>query len=585
LPRGSGIARSIRTKLVVFFVLLILFALELIGAYFVRTLTVSLIRTNTEAVQNQAQLTATIVAPELDAQDRKPGDAPSVLGSLPRLFNGAVYVLDPQGVVKDTTAGSALIGQKRVDSVATQALVERKTTTAIRFDPLTQQHLLAVAVPVFRQRQFMGIVENVVPIQSTYDTIRQVTTIYYTSSVLVLVLTALLGIALSRTLTGHVVAVTRQARKLASGDYSQRLDVKSDDEIGDLAAAINDLTDKLEDAIAANARERDRLQAILKYMGDGVVAFDAHLQPLFENDAAQRLLSGVAKQDVAELLGIPGPLPEGAGERTYIREFDDALIHVHVTAIRRHGAIDGYVALIRDVTREEKLQRARRDFVANVSHELRTPLTTIKSYVEALLMSEQDPETREQFLHVVEHEADRMVRLTEDLLQLSGLESGERSYQEVQVDIVQWLDRAERRFALSAQSQGVQLQVEARARGCLWGDADLLDRLLDNLVSNALQYTPSGGRVTVCAERDGGCLRVTVADTGIGIPAEDLPHVFERFYRVDKARSRRRGGTGLGLALAREIAERHGGRIRIDSRVGEGTTVVVSLPLEEGGCL
>ncbi|MCL6516028.1 ATP-binding protein [Alicyclobacillus sp.] len=583
MPRADGLLRSIRTKLVVVYVLLILFALELIGAYFVRTLTASLIRTNTEAALNQAQLTATIIGPELDPGARRNTEPPSLLGSLPRLFDGSVYVLDPQGVVQDTTATSALIGQKRVDSVATQALVERKPATGIRIDPLTQQHFLAVAVPVYRQRQFAGIVENVVPIQSTYDTIRQVTTIYYTSSVLVLLLTALLGIVLSRTLTGHVAALTRQARKLASGDYSQRVAVKSDDEIGDLAAAINDLTDKLEDAIAANARERDRLQAILRYMGDGVVAFDANLQPLFQNDAARRMLSGVPSGQVSRALGIPSP-PPAEGERMYIRELDEALIHVHLTAIRRHGEAEGYVALLRDVTKEEKLQQARRDFVANVSHELRTPLTTVKSYVEALLLGDQDAATREQFLRVVDHEADRMVRLTEDLLQLTGLESGEAPLRPVRVDIREWMDRAHRRFALQAQAQGVHLSTESSGRGFVVGDADLLDRLLDNLVSNALHYTPRGGAVRLCAECTGDRVCLTVADTGIGIPKEDLPHVFERFYRVDKARSRRRGGTGLGLALAREIVERHEGTIRIDSELGKGTTVTVHLPLDEEGC-
>lgn len=578
--------RSIRTKMVVVYLLLILFSLQLIGAYFVRTLTASLIRSNTETVQNQAQLIATIALPEVQRSDKRSPDVPSLLGSFPQLFNGAIYVLAKDGVVKDTTAGPALLGQKRTDSVATQTLIGHQQSISIHYDPVTNQHLLAVAVPMLDHHEFVGVVECVVPIQSTYATVRQVTTIFYTCSALVLLLTGTLGIILSRTITRPVLDVTAQARSMAAGDFSKRVDVHSDDEFGDLSIAINNLTDKLEEALAANARERERLRAVIKYMGDGVIAFDANLKPLFSNDAASQLLPGASLEypHMAELIGLAvDDLQEDQGERAFIRQVGDTLLHVHVTAIQKDEEVEGYVAIIRDVTEQEKLQGARRDFVANVSHELRTPLTSIKSYIEALQYTDEDADTRTKFLGVIEQETDRMVRLTQDLLQLSGLEMHRDAYTETSIDVRAWLQGAVERFTLPARSQSVELHLHSIDRAFVRGDRDMLDRLLDNIIGNALKYTASGGRVDVSTILHGDYLLIKVRDTGIGIPKEDIPHVFERFYRVDKARSRRKGGTGLGLALARELTERHGGQIFIESVVDKGTTVTVSLPLSEEG--
>ncbi|MCL6636539.1 MAG: cell wall metabolism sensor histidine kinase WalK, partial [Alicyclobacillus sp.] len=370
----------------------------------------------------------------------------------------------------------------------------------------------------------------------------------------------------------------------ASGDFTQRVPVQSDDEIGDLACAVNDLTHKLEQALATGARERERLRAVLRSMGDGVIAFDGQLRPQFRNAAAKQLLAkaDVQTDDPAAVLGLSISDLQAAGERAFVQPLGDALVHVHVTAIRKRGEVEGYVATLRDVTEQERLQAFRRDFVANVSHELRTPLTSVKTYVEALQEGGYDEPTREKFLRVIAQETDRMVRLTRELLQLSGLESGNIRFAETLVKVDEWLLRAWERFRLTAQAQGVTFQLKCQTNARLRGDPDWLDRLIDNLVSNALKFTASGGRVEIRAEPAGvDSVRVVVADTGMGIPEEDVPHVFERFYRVDKARSRRRGGTGLGLALAREITERHGGTISLTSRLNEGTTVTVVLPLAE----
>jgi len=576
--------RSIRVKLVVVNLLLIMFALELIGAYFVRNFTATLISSDTNTAEKQAQLIATIAVQKMVSSAQGSDGTQqhiAILPSLGQVFSGAIYVLDKEGVVVDSSAGPALIGQKRTDSVSTQALISHARSVAIRYDSFSQQHLLAVAVPITDGTRFYGVVEYVVPIQTAYETVRQVSTIFYTVCAIALALTALLGIILSRTITRPVLDVTRQARQMAKGNFKNRLTIHSDDEFGELTTAINDLADKLDDALEANARERERLQAVIKYMGDGVIAFAADFRLLFQNDAAHRLLAEEAGP-LDKWLNLASLRKEGH-ERSFLKQTGESVLSVHVTAIRRDDDIEAYVAVLHDVTEQEKLQNARRDFVANVSHELRTPLTSIKSYIEALLDDIPDEQTKDEFLHVVNQETDRMVRITEDLLHLSGLEMANLPFRPISVDVKSWLAECVQRFQLEALERKVEMSLHCPRTNLLWGDRDMLDRLLDNLLGNAIKYTQSGGTVEVVATFVQEELRLRVEDTGIGIPETDLPHVFERFYRVDKARSRKMGGTGLGLAIVREIVERHGGTLSISSKVGSGTTVYVTLPLSEEG--
>ncbi|SHK50844.1 ATP-binding protein [Alicyclobacillus tolerans] len=579
--------RSIRFKLVTVSLLLVLFSLELIGAYFVRTLTTSLVQSETQTVENQAHLMSILVAPQLEISNSSHNKHPldtltSMLSSLPQFMGGSVYILNRDGFVVDTSAGTALIGQQRTDSVSTEALLQHKTVAAIRFDPLSNQHLLTVAVPILYNNRFLGVVEYVVPIQSVYNTVHEVTKIFYTGSAIGLMLAALLGILLARTITRPILDATRQARVLASGDFSRRVHVGGDDEFGDLATAINDLTTKLEDALQTNQREQERLRAIITSMGDGVVAFNPEWQPLFLNEAARRMLQLRTNDSNAAIrLGLT-EMKEDIREKIWVREIGQSILHVHVTALQQHQERQGYVAVIRDVTEQEKLIQAQRDFVANVSHELRTPLTSVKSYIEALRdLTPDEEDVRQDFLQVVSDETDRMVRLTRDLLLLSGLsKDSQRPRAVTYITMERLFAFAEQRFRIQANARELTFIVDPAPPATLLGDEDMLHRVLDNLLSNAFKYTPAGGIVCLSAHIENADeVEIIVSDTGIGIPPEDLPHVFERFYRVDKGRSRRSGGTGLGLALAREIVERHGGTIDMESEVNRGTKVHLRLPM------
>lgn len=583
---------SLRLKLVLVYTLLILFAVELIGAYFVRALTTSMIHNQSTTAKSQAQLMATLVSPQLGSGDTRVNNANSittVLQSIPHFLSGTVYLLNADGDVTYTSGGGALIGQKRTDSVATQALLHKTDKVAILFDPLTQEHLLAVAIPIVSNSKFYGVLEYVLLIQSTYDTIRQVTTIFYTGSGVVLVLTVFLGIILSRALTRPILDVTRQARVMAAGDFSMRVTASSNDEFGDLVQAINHLASELDDALARNRLEQERLRAVITSMGEGVIVLDSDSHILFVNHAAQRMMHGVTSEAAfVESLGLLSLTDEAqeasAGDVTRLVAHENSVFDVSLTKIRRHDSTDGFVAVLRDVTEQERLNQARRDFVSNVSHELRTPLTSIKSYLEAIRdLNEDETRTRDSFMEVIDQETDRMVRLTRDLLQLSGLDRKGQSLLTHSISIKELMNQVLQRFGLQASRQQLALTVDSTdANEHLLGNRDMVGRIMDNLVSNAIKYTPEGGHVHVSAKVWPETIELIVKDDGIGIPEKDLPHVFERFYRVDKGRSRRLGGTGLGLALAREMTLRMGGRIAIQSESNSGTGVHVHFVRAEG---
>jgi two-component system sensor histidine kinase VicK len=260
---------------------------------------------------------------------------------------------------------------------------------------------------------------------------------------------------------------------------------------------------------------------------------------------------------------------------------------VTLTPIRRRDkGVVGSIAVLQDVTESEKLEESRREFVANVSHELRTPLTTIKSYAEALGDGAlEEPPLAERFVGVIRSETERMIRLVTDLLHLSRFDSRQASVRRQLTDMAEMMEEVVDRFSLQLRQKAitVKVQVEPDLQQA-WLDRDGIDQVLDNLVSNAIKYTLDGGSISLLARlSEAGQLAVSVKDTGIGIPKKDLGRIFDRFYRVDKARSRSMGGTGLGLSIAREIVRAHGGAISLESEPGVGTTVTVTLPSAQEG--
>ncbi len=411
----------------------------------------------------------------------------------------------------------------------------------------------------------------------------------FTSAVIAVFLSLILAYLLSKTITSPIISVMNKAEKIAEGEFGQQLAVKSEDEIGNLTKTFNYMANELKNTLSEISSEKNKVVTILNYMADGVLAYDLKGNVIHVNPAARKYLGDdIAEKTFQDFAGNTGLDIQIENiiylEEASVKEFDTVINNLFIKVYfavftDTNKRPEGFIVVLHDVTEEQKLDNMRREFVANVSHELRTPITSIKSYSETLLDGAvEDRETTEHFLNVINTEADRMTRLVKDLLQLSRLDNQQVSWNMGEVPIKELVRDIVDRMILQAEHKHQKLESYVIGEiPNIKGDKDRLEQVFVNLISNALKYTPENGEITIYIGRIYNDIYVKVADTGIGIPADSLPRVFERFYRVDKARSRDMGGTGLGLSIAREIIQAHGGTISISSEEKKGTEVTVRL--------
>ncbi len=400
----------------------------------------------------------------------------------------------------------------------------------------------------------------------------------------------LLSFLLSKTITTPIERITEGARSIAEGNFDQDLGVQSSDEIGELTRSFNYMAQRLKSTVGEVQGERDKLSTLFLHMTDGVAAFTTdgrliHMNPATENLLGVRMGSNLTFDELFSDLDMPN------SDETVMRSFLTSEItrrgRVLSITLAPYGALDGeggVISVIHDITEQRRLDDARREFVANVSHELRTPLTNIRSYTETLLDAAGDIplDTEKQFLGVISSESERMARIVTDLLTLSKLDYGRMELRMTRFSLAELLKKVANAMKLTAENSGHEMVVDAPdSLPDIVADRERIEQVVVNILSNAVKYTPAGGHVRLAACMVGtNRVRITVEDDGVGIPAADVPRLFERFYRVDKARSRAAGGTGLGLAIAKEIVEQHEGKIALASEYGKGTTVTIVLPTD-----
>jgi two-component system sensor histidine kinase VicK len=446
------------------------------------------------------------------------------------------------------------------------------------------------AVPVLAPNtgRLVGIAVALDPENGVYQTIPQIRAILLTWTLIALAVMGGLSLVVARTITGPIGLLTRHARAMAAGDFSTRLPVRSRDEVGQLAAVFNHLGHRLEMTLDEIRTEQRRAAAILENMSDGLLAVGPQGDILLCNAAAATLLA----RDPAALVGRPlaGVLPaglstalaDGAEAAPIPVRAGDRHLRAHAAPLGDGPPARGWVVVLHDVTEAERLEAMRKEFVANVSHELRTPVTTVKLYAESLLeWGLDDGEGARDKVEVIAAETERMHHLIQNLLVLSRLDAAPRDGGDrAPTDIGALAAETASRFEAAARQKGIDLRVSLPRGGAVApADREGITRVLSNLLANAMDFTTAGGRVSVeVRPRDAGGVVVEVADTGIGIPAEALPRIFERFYRVDASRSREYGGSGLGLAIAQEIVRAHGGWFEVESREGHGTRLRFTLP-------
>ncbi len=460
--------------------------------------------------------------------------------------------------------------------------------------------LLYVALPIVDDGKVIGVLRVALPVSAVTSSYAAIHRVMLLGGLVALVVAFGIGLFVARRVTEPVVQMQTIARQMSEGDFTVRAPIRSPDEIGALGRALNGLAARLREKIHDLGHEQAKATAILDGMIEGVIAVDGRDVILLLNERARSMFAldatrgeGKPFLEVIRNTELHEAFREGraAGESNVSnREVRlvspvDRRVQVNAVPLRLGGNEIGVVMVLHDVTELRRLEQVRTEFVANVSHELRTPLTAIQGYLETLLTGAlEEQENARRFLEIVFRHTERLGRLLNDLTDLSNIELGRVSLKLAPTRLDEAVDAVLAIMSAKAKSGNVALRSQLpRELPPVLADRDRLVQILINLVDNAIKYTPEGGRVTVRVEEPvPGHIEIDVVDTGIGIPPADLPRITERFYRVDRARSRELGGTGLGLAIVKHLVFAHNGLLRIESEPGRGTTVRVWLACADG---
>ncbi len=474
-----------------------------------------------------------------------------------------------------------------------QALAEG-SGSATRFSKTLGRALRYLAVPLAVDGKPLAVVRSSLPLTDLEDRLGRLQRAVFLGALLATLAALFLGFLHARRVTRPILSMVKAAEEIAAGDYEQRVHSPSRDELGTLARAFNTMSRELRGSVAALDTDRKKLTAILSSMEEGVVAVDRDERVVHINDVAADLLKVRSNQvlgrpiweiarlrEVSEVLGAVLKSSQTQNQVVCFPGSPERVLELRGTPLWAESGISGAVLILQDVSLLRHLETMRQDFVANVSHELKTPITAIRGMIETLLDDpEIDPRRRDRFLGRVLLQAQRMGTLVTDLLSLAHIESAEPFSDPVPVDLAESIRQTIQALQPVSEAKKVRIQADLPAE-TVWslGDEELFDQAVANLLNNAIKFSPEGERVEVRLKIDGEDALIEVEDFGIGIEAEHRERLFERFYRVDKARSRELGGTGLGLAIVKHIALSMQGEVSVDSTPGSGSTFRLRLPI------
>lgn len=464
---------------------------------------------------------------------------------------------------------------------------------SIRYSNTLETDMAYVAVP-FRIEGARGVVRVALPLQQFQWIESHIWKIVLAALCVGFLLSVVLSWATERLVSRPIERMTEVALRQAAGDLEVTASVPAHAELASLAAALNEMAEQSKERISQIREENAQLEAVLSGMAEGVMVTSADGRILMVNPAFKRMMDVdawclnkrpievVRNHDLQSAVDAAIDSAPSLNEDTVFDltlEWSQRIFQVHLTPIRIGKELHGVVAVFHDMTELRRLEQVRKDFVANVSHELRTPLTSIKGYVETLLDGAMDDTTAlRRFVGSILHHTDRLQALVEDLLQLSRIESGQYEVEIASCRLDRVSERVVEGFAEQIARKHLKLALRFETEKPVRGNAALMERSVSNLVDNAVKYTQDGGSITISIAERGEEIVLSVSDTGPGIPSDALPRIFERFFRVDRARSRALGGTGLGLAIVRHTMELLHGRVWVESRVGEGASFFLSLP-------
>lgn len=593
--------QSLHTKLVIVYVLLIIIGMQIIGLYFTNSLEKELTQTFKNNISQYAKQIEINIEKVYD-EDNAINAQKEVQNLLNEYANRQeieeIRFIDKDQIIMATSKQStrSLINQKANDNSIQKALSfgEINSHTVLKDYGNGKQRVWVYNLPVKTSNDgTIGDVYIEADINDVYNQLSNINQIFIVGTGISLLITVILGFFIARTITKPITDMRNQTVEMSKGNYTQRVKIYGNDEIGELALAFNNLSKRVQEAQANTESEKRRLDSVITHMSDGIIATDRRGRVRIVNDMALTMM-GTMKEDIIgdhmlkvlkleEDFSLDEIQENNDSFLLDINENEGIIARVNFsTIVQETGFVTGYIAVLHDVTEQQQVERERREFVANVSHELRTPLTSMNSYIEALESGAwKDGELAPQFLSVTREETERMIRLVNDLLQLSKMDNESEQITKEIVDFNMFINKIINRHEMSAKDTTFVREVPTETIFTEI-DPDKMTQVFDNVITNAMKYSRGDKRVEFHVKQNALYNRMTirVKDNGIGIPINKVDKIFDRFYRVDKARTRKMGGTGLGLAISKEIVEAHNGRIWANSVEGQGTSIFITLPCE-----
>ncbi|PKY90535.1 cell wall metabolism sensor histidine kinase WalK [Falseniella ignava] len=595
--------QSIYFKIPLLFLFILLISFQFIGVFFIDQLESQTINQTKAQINTQADFLMNNVVNVMvnNAEDSQQTyvQLNQTLDTFTSTLPVRINVVNNSETIIATNQGSelSLIGTQTTEPEVRNVILNRSMMELESYDNETKTPQYQIIKPLLTPdgTSTLGALLIETNLNQVYQQNNNIIDLFVQATFLAIVIAIVIALVLSQGLTRPIEEMRQQALRISEGVYNYPATIYGTDELGELANTINELAIKVKDAQESTESERQRLDGILRHMTDGVIGTDHRGKVLLVNDRALSLLNlredQAHGQSILKLLGIEDQFKLNdlfRKEQVILMVQDDAEQSIYkgeFSIIKRDsGFISGLVCVLTDVTEQQKTEQERRDFVSNVSHELRTPLTSIKSYSEALAEGAwQDESIAPHFLEVIESESNRMIRMISNLLDLSKIDGGQIVLNKDYVDLKRVLnfilDRLEFTVANDPNGENYQIVREFTPRDIYVDiDQDRMTQVIDNLLNNAIKYSPDGGTVTVRLSEEQGFVKVSVIDEGLGISKSDAERLFERFYRVDKARSREQGGSGLGLAISKEVIELHGGQIWVESVEGKGSNFSFTLP-------
>ena len=609
--KKSGIPffKSIHFKIPVIFILTLLISLQIVGAYFIRSLETEMLTSFDDQVTSQTTFIIDNIQSVMEDEDLNEDEKETQVNSILRRFNNdsvlEIQLFDSNGFLLATSnpTSQAYIGQRTVDEDIEETLYTGIRSETSGYDSNQEIRIKKFVTPIFSTASsgaMIGILNVTANLETIYSQIQNIMSLFLIASGISLVFTTVLAMLISSQIINPLQKMRDQTKQIAEGNYSTTLDINSEDEIGQLAESINYLSVRVGDAQDLTEAERQRLDSVLRHMTDGVIATDRRGKITIINDRSLSILNKTQEEVIGESIIEALDLSDRFSFRelfdqhesillNYANDEGETIIRAEYSVIQREsGFISGLVWVLTDITEHEKIERDRKQFVSNISHELRTPLTSVRSYSEALVDGAiKDEKVAVEFLNVIQTETDRMIRMISDLLHLSRMDAKQQVINRELIIFKDLVNHILDRFDMMLQSEDYESKNYIIKRELMeeevWVeiDQDKLIQVIDNIMNNAIKYSPDGGTIYVRLMSTHNQLVLSIQDQGLGIPQESIPHLFDRFYRVDKARSRAQGGSGLGLSIAKEEIELHNGTIWVNSIENKGTTFFISLPFEE----